>query len=514
MGIKKVSTLLINLLIVVSTVGAQPLSIESLTNFNSAYDEQNPVVSADGNYLFVTRSNHPQNIGGLKDPGDIWIAHFNGASWGALTHGGAVLNDRGYNTVLGTSTDNQQLFIANHVTTSAEAAKTQGIAVATFNRSTWTNPVNVSIPYFHTRSSFLQGRLSSDARYFVYAADTYGTMGVEDIYMVERVVDGWSEPRNLGSTINTSFQEITPSLNASNDTLYFSSNGRKGSGSFDVYASARLDDSWQNWSEPVNLTAVNSEGRDLSYTRLTNGNALYTSTINSDGYGDIRLHISGKPAVQDTVTIPVLETTPLAADKLRIKGRVLDAKTSQVIAAQVLFASDTENESRKAMRGLYEVVLSASKSYHVTIESQGYISSYQTLNLSSNQSGILEVDFRLQPIEIGATVNLKSVLFKQSSTELLPESKEELDVVVSFMKTNPNVKILLAGHTDNRGVHKQNVKLSQARVETVKEYLVQKGIAGKRISGKGFGGTKPIASNESDESRKLNRRVEFTIIKN
>lgn len=513
MGIQKV-TLSIILALIVSAGQAQTLTPEVLATFNSTYDEQNPVLSADGNYFFVTRTNHPQNIGGLKDPGDIWIAHYNGALWGPLQHGGTQLNDKAYNTVIGTSPDAQQLFIAHHQSKGGEPVKTQGISVVSFNGSTWVNPVNISIPYFHTRSATLQGRLSRDGQYFVYAADTYGTSGVEDIYMVQRDLDSWTEPRNLGTTINTSFQELSPSLNNTNDTLYFSSNGRKGAGSFDVYFSARLDDSWRNWSEPVNIQEVNASGRELFYSKLRNGNALYTSTINSDGYGDIKLYLSGKPPVKDTVSIPVVITPPAVPDKLRLKGRILDAKTSQGIAADLLFTSSTERESRKAGRGLYEVNLTGSQEYHVIIEAKGYISSYQTLNLTANQSGELEIDFRLQPIEVGTTVNLKNVLFKQSSTDLLPESKEELDVVVSFMKTNPNVKIQLSGHTDNRGVHKDNVKLSQARVEKVKDYMVSKGISGKRISGKGFGGLKPIASNDSDESRKLNRRVEFTIVKN
>jgi outer membrane protein OmpA-like peptidoglycan-associated protein len=126
----------------------------------------------------------------------------------------------------------------------------------------------------------------------------------------------------------------------------------------------------------------------------------------------------------------------------------------------------------------------------------------------------LEMNFNLQPVDVGTTVNLKGVLFEQSKTTLLPQSFDELDVVVSFMKSNPRVKIELAGHTDNQGMFSKNIKLSQERVDTVKEYLVSKGIDDKRITGKGYGGTKPIASNDKEETRKLNRRVEFTIIKN
>jgi outer membrane protein OmpA-like peptidoglycan-associated protein len=125
----------------------------------------------------------------------------------------------------------------------------------------------------------------------------------------------------------------------------------------------------------------------------------------------------------------------------------------------------------------------------------------------------LELNFALQPVAIGTTVNMKNVLFEQGKTTLLSESYPELDLVVSFLGSNPKVKIELEGYTDNRGIPAQNVKLSQARVDKVKGYLVSKGIDKKRIAGKGFGGANPIASNDNEETRQLNRRVEFTIKK-
>ena len=125
----------------------------------------------------------------------------------------------------------------------------------------------------------------------------------------------------------------------------------------------------------------------------------------------------------------------------------------------------------------------------------------------------MELNFKLQPIEIGATVNLKNVLFQVGTTNLLKESFDELNVVVDLLKANPRIEIELAGHTDNRGDAHLNQQLSQRRVETVKAYLVSKGITARRIKGKGYGGQKPIANSDTEESRRLNRRVEFTIVK-
>jgi outer membrane protein OmpA-like peptidoglycan-associated protein len=125
----------------------------------------------------------------------------------------------------------------------------------------------------------------------------------------------------------------------------------------------------------------------------------------------------------------------------------------------------------------------------------------------------LEMNFKLVPIEVGASIRLKSVLFERSKPVLLTSSYDELDMVVDFLKENPKVEILLEGHTDNQGRHELNMKLSRERTNVVKEYLVAKGIDTNRIATKGYGGTRPIADNYSEESRALNRRVEFKITK-
>jgi OOP family OmpA-OmpF porin len=161
----------------------------------------------------------------------------------------------------------------------------------------------------------------------------------------------------------------------------------------------------------------------------------------------------------------------------------------------------------------FNVEIPSANIYSIRIEAQGYISAFEKLDIHTYEMNELEMSFTLQPVEIGTTVNLRSVLFERGTANLLPESTDELDLVVSFLQTNSKVVIDLSGHTDNRGVHSHNVRLSQQRVNKVKEYLVAKGISAKRISGKGYGGTKPIASNDTEESRMLNRRVEFTIKK-
>lgn len=521
----------IALLFIIRVLPAQIISNDSFHQVNSLFDELNPVISADGKTLFFTLGNHPGNMGGKKDSGDIWISQWMGDQWSAPIHGGDVLNDRAYNGVAGVSMDGKYLFLLSHYNASGNSAKTQGISISKNSGSGWSEPENIFIPYFQNRSSQLCGAISADQSIFIFSAETYGSYGVDDLYVSIKENGKWSEPRNLGSIINTQFQELSPSLSQDGKTLFFSSNGRKGIGSFDVYSSTRLDDSWTNWSAPVNLGAtINSEGRELYYRDFPQlGFSMYSTTKNSDGYGDIKMHRYNEPVIKkENLSVVQTKTSMDTAIKIverpvsgnntkvvKVYGKIASSKTGEPVTAHILFAApQLKNENGTVSSAIgYSVEIPASDVYTIKIEAAGYVSTLEKLDIHTYEMQELEMNFNLQPVEIGTTVNLKSVLFVQTKTTLLPESYDELDMVVSFLKTNPNVKIDLSGHTDNRGVHADNVKLSQQRVNTVKSYLVSKGVEGKRITGKGYGGTKPISNNDTEETRKMNRRVEFTIKK-
>jgi OmpA-OmpF porin, OOP family len=529
------------LLITCTSLHAQEFDEKSISLINSAYDEQNPILSPDGTTLFFTVSNHPKNVGGKKDPGDIWFSRLTGNVWSAPVHGGNLINDPAYNAVAGVSNDGKQLFLHGHYDPSKGIARTQGISISSDVGSGWSRPTNINIPYFMNKSSTLNGSITPDNSVFVFSAETYGTHGVDDIYVCFNNAGKWTEPKNLGTTINTQFQELCPSLSADGSTLYFSSNGRKGIGSFDIYASQRLDETWMNWSDPVNLGPdINSPGRDLYYRPYDDGELVfYTSTINSDGYGDIKFQRVKNPVEKDSIMqivsppdteigiasnrpdsvgemsqiLPDTAPKPNVVNALKIYGRVTNAKTEEAITAQIEFVSSIRKIQAISSPEGYAVSIPPAEDYTVQIESHGFISTLERLNIQTYEMNELEMNFKLQPVEVGTKVNLKNVLFAQTKSDILPESYPELDMVVNFLKSNPTVKIELSGHTDNRGIHSDNVKLSHQRVTKVKDYLVEHGIDGKRITGKGYGGTRPIASNDTEESRRMNRRVEFTIKK-
>jgi OmpA-OmpF porin, OOP family len=489
---------------------------------NMPYDEQNPVLSPDGLTLFFTIANHAQNVGGLRDPGDIWVSTWTGEAWTEPRHAGTVINDKAYNAVVGFSADGHQMFLVSHYSSSGVAATTQGISVSELKNGSWSRPQNIAIPYFQNKSSFQSGFITPDGSVLVYSAETYGSYGVEDIYVSRKGSDGrWSEPKNLGRTINTSFQEVSPSLSSDGRTLYFSTNGRKGFGSFDVYASTRLDDSWTTWTEPENLgETINSEGRELFYKYYAQSNmAVYTSTKNSDGYGDVKFHKatdSTQTVMPALVAQPPLPEEPKEKESyigIKVTGKVLNGKTGEPVQAKLLIEINGVHQTVQTNSVGFSTILPTPRLYSIRVEAPGYIHEIKSLDLTGYEMNTLETNFSLQPIEVGTTVVLKNILFKQSKPELLPESYKELNEVVAFMKDNPAIEIELSGHTDNRGSFRQLLSLSQQRVNKVKDYLVSKGISSKRITGKGYGGQKPVAGNDTEESRALNRRVEFTIKK-
>lgn len=502
-------------------VSGQAFTQKALDLANTENDEQAPIITPDGKTLYYTVSGHGTNMGGKKDLGDIWYSTWTGNNWGPPVHAGKVINDENYNSVIGFSHDGQRIFLGN----SYHSTK-QGITIAHRTADGWSTPEYIQIPYFRNRSTYTFAYFSTSVEALVFSAEPFSGHGAEEIF-VALLLDGqWQEPKNLGPGINTRMQEWAPSLSADGKILYFSSNGYKGYGSFDVYFSERLDNTWTNWTRPVNMGAnVNTEGRELHYRTVPASKlALYTSTYNSDGHGDIKvfapppnIHDSLSQLKPDTIAmlVEIVRDKPLSGDEklFRVYGKVTDVKTGKPLMATIEFKSDTMFVSTSKADGGYQARFPSVNEYAVSVEAPGYIGNFEKLDVRTYEMNSLELNFKLQPIEIGATVNLKSVLFKQGTPDLLPESDDELDEVVEFLKINPKVEIELGGHTDNRGVQEHNVNLSKKRVEAVKAYLVSKGVSGRRISGKGYGGSKPIADNRVEETRRLNRRVEFTIVK-
>jgi outer membrane protein OmpA-like peptidoglycan-associated protein len=485
---------------------------------NSPFDEQNPILTPDGQELYFTIGHHPQNVSALRDPGDIWVSQKVDGKWSLPVLAKGLINNGGYNAVLGFSADGKEMYLYGHYTYNGGMAGSQGVSVSQRSPGGWSLPHNEEVLYFLNKSVATGGYITPDKKVFIFSATTNQGYGNEDIYVSFNQGDKWTEPKNLGASINSIRQEMTPWISDDLKTIYFSSNSDSGLGSFDVFSSERKDDTWTNWSAPQNMgSTINSRNVDLYYHPYPS-TILFTSSHNSDGYGDI-IEVNNVPTPQaespkptPSQSTPVTIAPAATPSGLTLYGKVLNASNSLGIQSQIVFHSNTSVPITTSINGDYKISIDPKLDYSIRVEAVGYMGLYEKLNLPPKDLNELEINFKLQPVAVGASMNLRNVLFKQSSPELLPESNDELEMVVDFLKLNPSVEIELSGHTDNSGKASLNLKLSRDRAIRIKNYLVEKGIDARRIKGVGYGETKPIASNKTDEGKRLNRRVEFKII--
>jgi OOP family OmpA-OmpF porin len=296
---------------------------------------------------------------------------------------------------------------------------------------------------------------------------------------------------NLGKKINTFQSDATPFLAADGKTLYFASCGHLGYGGYDVFMSKRLDDTWKNWSKPINLGPnVNSSAGELGFSVPASGDVAYTYSWRNDYYHSDIFSIALSPLVKpDPVTI--------------VYGQVLDAKTRKPLGAKIeyeLLPSGTNAgyANSNPTDGNYKIVLNNGNTYGYSAEVPGYFSVHENITIDSKALYTeIHVDLLMVPIEKGQKMTLQNVFFHQSTPDLIESSYPELDRLIEVLKSNPAVRIELDGHTDNQGDASLNFALSEKRVVTVKNYLVGKGIKESQKTKKEFKEKKPVAPNNT-----------------
>ena len=239
----------------------------------------------------------------------------------------------------------------------------------------------------------------------------------------------------------------------------------------------------------------------------------FTTTIDTL---DLSVHSASKFVKRDLIIAPPKGSEPVP-NSLVIYGKILDGKTNFPLVGTLTYYDETTNEKlgqvkSDSLDGTYRLVLDLNRTYHLITESREYFPVSKVVD-TVIEAGVKKIDFLLFNVMAGETIKLEHVLFVIGKSDLMPESYPQLDLLSSFLLDNESVKIELSGHTDNSGSAKLNQKLSEERVTTIKKYLIEKGVPKNRISGTGYGGRKPIANNKHEETRRLNRRVEFKVKK-
>jgi outer membrane protein OmpA-like peptidoglycan-associated protein len=474
---------------------------------NSPESELGPAITADGKNLYFNRRDRYDNPAAMHNEcDDIWVSALQpDSSWGKAQKLGYPINDPLNNDFISISPDNNTLFMSDKACDPTSAIK---FWVSHRTKTGWSNPSQMKVINGYNLDKYTEVTLSADGKTLIIALRREDTMGEPDLYVCFLGRDSvWSEPKNLGKTVNTLGLDFAPFLAADNVTLYYSTDGLPGYGGEDVFITRRLDDSWTKWSEPENLgTNVNSPYWDAYYSVNASGTYAFVNSTESDSDASDIYQIK---LFSNNVPKPVVV----------VEGKVLDGKTKLPVEALISYEILPEGKDAGLARsnpstGEYKIILPYGKSYGYRATAKGYISVNENFDLV-DQKKYQEItkDLYLIPIEAGQTIKLNNIFFVQSKAEMLPSSFPELDRLIKIMKDNPTMQIELRGYTDNIGDPQKNIALSEQRIEVVKNYIVTRGIPATHIQGKGLGGANAIADNNNEETRKLNRRVEFVIIK-
>ncbi len=512
------------------------------TTFNSPYPDYAPLVNADETQIYFTSlrpgavTEDVDTYSGMSFE-DVYLASKDSivdTLW-TVFNVGMPVNTAGHDASAGLSSDESTLFVYR-------GAKREGeIFTAASDASGWVKPkylgegkgTGTPISQEQTISFTYDGKTA----YFV--SDREGGYGGFDIWMMRQEGGAWGEPVNLGPTINTAKDEISVFVVSDGNSIFFSSNGHQTMGGYDIFYSqkGKTDTSW---SLPHNLGwPINTVENDAFYRHsLTGKTGYYASERMGEslgGYDVYKVTYMGeeKGVVTQSedqllayITAPVSESVAESAAEIQItpitllKGFVYDDYTKAPLAAEVVMVdNDLQQEiavfKSNPRTGRFMIQLPAGHNYAITVRRDGYLFHSENFDLPATaEYQEISKDFPLKNVSVGSRVVLRNIFYEFDKATLLPQSYVELDRLYKLLVEVPTIKIEISGHTDNKGSASYNQGLSERRAKSVVEYLVDRGIGIDRLTYVGMGLTQPIATNDTEEGRALNRRTEFKIIEN
>jgi outer membrane protein OmpA-like peptidoglycan-associated protein len=367
--------------------------------------------------------------------------------------------------------------------------------------STWGNVRNLGLT-INTTSWDSHPSLSHSGDTLFFASDRIGGFGLADIYYSVKGRDGkWQQAQNIGPIINTRGNEVSPFFHHRFNVLYFSSNGQPlNFGDFDIYKSYR---DGKKWGEPKNIgPLVNGPGSEYYFTIDSESSELYYARSEEQELENLDLHSFPVP----------MEAKPDAIANL--KGSLVDSLTKKPFKGivSIIDLDQGVEVAPKYLRpdGTFDFQLINKRNYLLIIQGEDFFRIEEIFYMD----GDVEINRETEPIE--SKIAFKSLEFEPGKSDILPVMHGDLDKLANFLVDHPTFKLEISGHTDSQGKEDLNLRLSQARADAIKAYLIyQFKIEASRIEAHGYGSSKPIIeSEEHDMHRQLNRRVEFEIKKN
>jgi outer membrane protein OmpA-like peptidoglycan-associated protein len=489
---------------------------------NTGAIEIMPIVSPDGRTLYFDRKNDSANTGGVNDDDDIYYSTMQrDGSWSVARNIGPPLNSAGSDVLFWISPDGNTALVYHG--TPVASGRPMGLAITHQNKGVWSEPQQISIQGLDDLGDVFYAHISPDGRRLLLAIDTDDTTRKEnfDIFYAPALGTDllkWGALVNLGDVINTGKFEGAPFMAYDNRTLYFGSSGHTGYGLADLFVSRRLGESWLAWGHPMHMgPKVNTMGWEASISTDMQGEYVYVSAEEDMG----ELSFGGS----DIYRIKLPDS--LRPQQVTLISGTLTANSKGVVG---LVRAETMPDHREMgsitsnAEGRFTLSLPTGSKYQLTGWAEGYNETSQTIE--AKRAGRQEVELDLSGTgrqtraqdtrsQMFAVPPTPPIHFEFASAELTTLAEgillNTLEIYKAALNVGRDITIDLNGYADNIGTDQSNLELSRRRAERVKEWLMEHGIEEDRIVIRGHGESHPVATNETDEGRALNRRVEFAV---
>ena len=470
---------------------------------NSKFDEYLPTINVEENEIVFTRNtvNEFPKYKGDDYQEDFFISYKLNSEWKKANPLAGNINSNDNEGAQSLSLNGKYLFFS--ACNREDGIGQCDIYFSQKVNNVWSKPIVLSKP-LNTEYWDSHPSISADNKTFYFSSDRPGGYGAQDIWYCTIDKNGqFSEPKNLGPTINTSGSEMFPFIHSDNKTLYFTSDKHIGMGGNDIFVT-KLENG--KWSEPKNLGyPINTSKDENSLVVNAKGSTAYFSSNRDGGMGGIDIY---KFNIYDEI-----KPEPITY----LKGIIKDEETKQPLQAIFeLYDLDNNKLIKKSYssgtNGAFLILVPGNKNYMINVSKENYIFYSDNFSLKENQDEIFYKTIELQKIKEGNKLVLKNIFFETNSFKLKDESKLELTKLQDFMIKYLSTEIQIEGYTDNVGSDVANQTLSENRAKAVMSYLIEKGITKDRLSYIGYGEKSPIADNNTEKGRKINRRTEFKII--
>lgn len=480
---------LITILAVVATisVNAQTVTIEPLSN-NTEFDDFAPSITNHGRMIIYSsdRSGKGQRL---------MLMEMSNGSWSEARALSGDVNDSEHSGVAALTPDGQSMVFSSTNHDVSGSGRTD-LYMAKKRGSSWRDVTPLG-PTVNSAAYDAQPSISSDGRTLYFVSDRPGGQGATDIYTSTWDGNEWSIAIPV-SGVNTPSGEMSPIIAPDGRTLYFASNRAGGAGGFDIYVATVQNAAASNvrrLRDPINTAAD-----ELFYAALPNSDrAMFSRTTVNGDYDNFTL--TPNPFPGEPVTL--------------VEGIVRDEKSRDVLGAEITITDLKTGKRVATLRsddetGAYYATLPAGRVYSITADAPDHIFHSERYEVPAGAKGqTITKDIDLSPLRGGGGQLL--VFFDLDKSELKSESMPELERVVTLLRSEPSVRVVFEGHTDDKGTDEYNDGLSQRRADAVRAFIISAGIEASRLTAKGYGKRRPMVRGTTDEIRQQNRRVEMKI---